>query len=324
MKEMKIYLAGGCFWGVESYFKKVPGVISTRTGYANGLSDDTNYDRLKETMHAEAVEILYNAHAIKLAELLDRFFRIIDPFSVNRQGNDVGTQYRSGIYYTDEYSKTIAEKTLEVQERYFDKKVAVTAEPLQNFVPAEEYHQDYLSKNPGGYCHINREKIRVPLYRGKFISRDEDELRALFPAQYPVMREKGTEFPGSSSYIHMDKEGIYIDAIDGKPLFSSADKYNSSCGWPSFTMPITTDALMHREDLSHGMIREEVMSNDMENHLGHVFSDGPINKGGNRFCINGISLKFIPAEKMEEMGFVRLIPYLIAESDEFFQTGNKI
>lgn len=310
MKEANIYLAGGCFWGIEGYYKKIPGIITTTVGYANGKSEQTDYYSLKESGHAETVKIIYDTHKIKLAEILDRFFRIIDPFSINRQGNDVGIQYRSGIYYDDEYSEKIARDTIRAQEIYLGKKVAVAAEKLTNFIVAEDYHQDYLSKNPGGYCHINLSKAEVPLYRGTFLTRDEEELKNLFPDSYAVMRKKATEFPNSSPYNRMKQRGIYVDAMDGKPLFSSADKYDSSCGWPAFSMAITTDALSYEEDLSHGMIREEVLSRDMNNHLGHIFTDGPVHAGGNRYCINGIALKFIEEDKMVELGFARLLPYL--------------
>lgn len=163
MKDIKeIFLAGGCFWGVEAFFKKVPGVLETTVGYANGKTLSTNYSILKETDHSEAVHIRYNSDKISLETILDYYFNIINPTSLNRQGHDTGRQYRTGIYYTDfEDSKTIEKKIMEEQKKY-DDKIQVEAVPLKNYIPAEEYHQDYLDKNPGGYCHINMsEAIKI-------------------------------------------------------------------------------------------------------------------------------------------------------------------
>ncbi len=151
----EIYLAGGCFWGVEAFFKKVPGVLETTAGYANGRTLSTNYYILKETDHSEAVHIKYDRNQVSLETILDYYFNIIDPTSLNRQGHDIGRQYRTGIYYTDsEDTKIIRNRITEEQKKYSDK-IQVEVTSLKNYIPAEEYHQDYLDKNPGGYCHIN-------------------------------------------------------------------------------------------------------------------------------------------------------------------------
>lgn len=154
MKE--IYLAGGCFWGTEHYFKQIRGVISTTTGYANGNIDNPTYEQVytDSTGYAETVHIVYNPDVVSLTLLLEMFFRSIDPTSLNRQGEDCGTRYRTGIYYTSEEDIATIKDVYNGIERIIGEPLMVEVEPLRNFYPAEEYHQDYLDKNPRGYCHI--------------------------------------------------------------------------------------------------------------------------------------------------------------------------
>lgn len=149
-----IYLAGGCFWGVQEYYDRLKGVISTKAGYANGDKANPTYMEVRSqaTGHAETVEVVFDDEVITLESLLEHFLRFVDPYAVNRQAHDVGTQYRSGVYYVDESQKTIA-------KAYFDRALednyAIEIKPLKCFYDAEEYHQDYLKKNPTGYCHVN-------------------------------------------------------------------------------------------------------------------------------------------------------------------------
>jgi len=152
-----IYLAGGCFWGVEKYMASVRGVLDAEVGYANGSTPSPTYEQVStgRTGHTETVRVEYDPTVAPLPFLLETFFEAIDPTSLNRQGNDVGTQYRTGIYYTDPADAPAIESALaELQEQY-DKPITVEVEPLTSYTPAEEYHQDYLEKNPGGYCHIS-------------------------------------------------------------------------------------------------------------------------------------------------------------------------
>ncbi len=154
-----IYLAGGCFWGVEKYMASVRGVVGAEAGYANGTSKSPTYGDVStgRTGHAETVRVDYDPSVAPLPFLLELFYKAIDPTSLNQQGNDVGTQYRSGIYYTNPADRPVIERSLaELQEQY-DKPIAVEAGPLTSYTPAEKYHQDYLDKNPGGYCHISLE-----------------------------------------------------------------------------------------------------------------------------------------------------------------------
>lgn len=305
-------MAGGCFWGTQAYFDKIRGVIKTDVGYANGNSDKTDYYSLHYSGHAETVHITFDKNVVSLAEILAHYFRIIDPFSVNKQGNDVGLQYRTGIYYNDSSLENEIFEFIKHEQTKYDKKIAVEVEPLKNYVLAEEYHQKYLDKNPGGYCHVDLSLVDKPLYdESKFKVPSKDELKVkLSDLQYAVTQEKSTEKPYSSEYDKFNKKGIYVDIVSKKPLFSSSDKFDAGCGWPSFTKPITTDALRYNRDFSHGMDRIEVISSLANSHLGHVFTDGPKDKGGLRYCINGASLKFIPLEDMEKEGYKDYIIYV--------------
>ncbi len=150
-----IYLAGGCFWGLQKFFDQFDGVISTEVGYANGPDRAPTYQEVcDDSGHAETVKVEYDEERISLEQLLDYYFMVIDPLSLNKQGHDEGIQYRTGIYYTDERQITkIEQKYKEIEERA-GQKLAVVVEPLRNFFSAEEYHQKYLEKNPNGYCHI--------------------------------------------------------------------------------------------------------------------------------------------------------------------------
>jgi peptide methionine sulfoxide reductase msrA/msrB len=157
MKILKeIYLAGGCFWGAEKYLSLIPGVTETQTGYANGRTESPLYEDVcfKNTGHAETVKVIYDPEVLDLSFLLELFHEAIDPISVNRQGHDVGTQYRTGIYYMDEKDLPVIEASLAALQTKYDTPLAVEAKPLENYYPAEEYHQKYLDKNPGGYCHL--------------------------------------------------------------------------------------------------------------------------------------------------------------------------
>ena len=153
-KIKEIYLAGGCFWGLEEYFSRIDGVEDVTAGYANGTTKSTSYELVKSTKHAEAIHVKYDADKISLRKLLLHYFRVIDPLSVNKQGNDVGEQYRTGIYYKNKEDREVIEQIIKEKERELKKKTAVEVAPLKNYILAEENHQDYLKKHPNGYCHI--------------------------------------------------------------------------------------------------------------------------------------------------------------------------
>ena len=315
----EIYYAGGCFWGVEEYFSRIPGVYDVVSGYANGNVENPTYEQVcsNTTGFAETIRVQYDPEIISLETLTEQYFTLIDPLSVNRQGNDTGSQYRTGIYYTDEADRAPAEKVMAGVQKKYDEPLAVELQPLTNFYLAEDYHQDYLKKNPNGYCHIsfdglNDLKVRSDGTVGMKLS--EGELRKLLtPEQFEVTQNSATEQPFTGEYWDNEEPGLYVDVVTGEPLFSSADKFDSGCGWPSFTKPLEDDAVAEKRDSSHGMERVEVRSSQGDSHLGHVFEDGPTDRGGLRYCINSASLRFIPLDQMEAEGYGEYIPMVKPE-----------
>ena len=306
-----IYFAGGCFWGIQHLFSLVPGVTESIAGYANSNTPEPTYRQVCSgaTDAAETVKVDYDANAVSLEDLIDLYFKVIDPEAVNRQGNDVGTQYRTGIYYTNSADAAIVDRAIETLDRRLGGRCAVEHSALKNFYPAEEYHQDYLDKNPGGYCHVNPALFRLARTIGvtprRLYTRPDDATlrERLTPLQWMVTQNGATERPFENEYDHEFRKGIYVDITTGEPLFASDTKYNSGCGWPAFTRPISPELIDEFRDTSHGMIRTEVRAANSGAHLGHVFPDGPKDKGGLRYCINSASLRFIPLEKMKEEGY---------------------
>lgn len=310
----EIYLAGGCFWGAEKYIASIRGVLDTQVGYANGTTENPTYEDVcrRNTGHAETVRVVYDPNILPLDFLLSLYYEAIDPTSENRQGNDRGVQYRTGIYYTDESDLPAIRSSLAGLRQKLDKPVAIEVKPLENFFPAEEYHQKYLDKNPGGYCHIGRDKFKkaasAVVNPAQYRRPDKEVLRSrLTPLQYEVTQNNATEPPFQNEFWDRYKPGIYVDVTTGEPLFSSSDKFESGCGWPSFSKPIDPNVVREKDDLSHGMIRTEIRSRAGDAHLGHVFTDGPKDKGGLRYCINSAALRFIPKEEMEREGYGYLL-----------------
>ena len=306
----EIYLAGGCFWGMEKYIAAIRGVRASEVGYANGKTEHPSYEQVcrENTGHAETVRVEYDPKEVPLEFLLSLYFDAIDPTSLNRQGHDVGTQYRTGVYYTDETDLPAIERELAKLQKRYDRPLAVEIKRLENFYPAEEYHQKYLDKNPGGYCHIPHamfeKAAKAAVNPAAYAKPDDALLRArLTSTQYEVTQRAATEPAFRNEFFDQYKPGIYVDVTTGEPLFASADKFESGCGWPSFSRPIDPNVVKERRDLAHGMIRTEVRSRVGDAHLGHVFDDGPRGQGGLRYCINSASLRFIPKEEMEKEGY---------------------
>ena len=297
----EIYLAGGCFWGVEAYFRRIDGILAAESGYANGHTEHPTYEQVcrEHTGHAETVRLQYDGQRLPLPQLLAHYFRLIDPTTLNRQGNDVGEQYRTGIYYTDEADRAVAAAALQRLQRHYRAPLQVALEPLRQYFPAEAHHQDYLGKHPVGYCHINLAAAAVPLSAAEA---QPERLDALSPLQFEVTQHSATEPPFSHPYTHTSAEGVYVDIVDGTPLFLSGDKFDAGCGWPSFSRPLDEAEIVNLHDASHGMQRIEVRSRRADSHLGHVFPDGPPERGGLRYCINGAALRFIPLAELEQHG----------------------
>ncbi len=306
----EIYLAGGCFWGMEKYLASVHGVLETQVGYANGKTENPTYQEVchNDTGHAETVRVAYDPTVVPLSFLLSLYFEAIDPVSINRQGGDKGTQYRTGIYYTDVADRPVAEASLKALQARLSDPVATELAPLANFWPAEEYHQKYLDKNPTGYCHIGKAHFeraaKAIVNPADYAAADDATLRQTLSAeQYAVTQHSATEAPFRNAFHDQYRAGIYVDITSGEPLFASSDKFESGCGWPSFSKPIDPAVVQERMDATLGRVRTEVRSRVGDAHLGHVFTDGPKALGGLRYCINSAALRFIPKEDMAKEGY---------------------
>ena len=254
--EAVAYFAGGCFWGLEEYFRRISGVTATRAGYAQSKTDSPSYEEVCSGRPdaAETVEVSYDPSIVSLTTLTRLFYDIIDPFSVDRQGNDHGRQYRTGLYSNPANPSYASDMAVfhavdaQVEARH-GHKTAVEISPLKNFYPAEAYHQGYLEKNPGGYCHIDPMKIAQVSKRQKYI----DRIYELDDLQYAVTQEAATEQPFANAYDETFEPGIYVDIVSGEPLFASDAKYDSGCGWPAFGRPISPKCLLSAAVSTSGM-----------------------------------------------------------------------
>jgi peptide methionine sulfoxide reductase msrA/msrB len=315
-KQKQICLAGGCFWGVEAFLARIIGVLEAVSGYANGNTENPSYEDVcyRNTGHAEAVLVTYDPQIVDLKTLFEYFFKIIDPTVLNRQGNDRGIQYRTGIYYLDPQEEGLVQDFVREEQKKYTNPIVTEVLPLDNFYKAEEYHQGYLEKNPNGYCHVDFSILKDQQVKEKKTAvekSDQESLKnRLTPIQYAVTQKNATEPPFQNEYWNHFEPGIYVDIVTGEPLFTSNDKFDSGCGWPSFTNPMVKDEILYIEDKSHGMLRTEVRSKSGNSHLGHVFDDGPMEKGGKRYCINSAAIRFIPKEEMEKNNYGQFMDLL--------------
>lgn len=330
-----ITLAGGCFWCTEAYFQEEEGIIDAVSGYAGGSEDTASYPSVARgtTRHREAVQITYDPGVISTEEVLDIYWSHIDPTNTEGQFADKGFQYTTAIFYQNDEQEVVARDSKERLQAsgIFEKSIATEILPLTTFFKAEDYHQDYYKKAADHYERYKKASGRAGFVeetwakdaaiqfleseqtnmdtkkvskKGDYEYTDEEiaeMLKGLDPLAYHVVAESGTESPFNNAYWNNKADGIYVDVVTGKPLFSSTHKYDSGTGWPSFWRTIDDDSVTMHEDNSLSTTRTEIRSD--AGHIGHVFEDGPVEEGGRRFCTNSASLKFVPKEEMEKSGY---------------------
>lgn len=301
--------AGGCFWCMVEPFDERPGIISVVSGYTGGDVENPTYEEVStnNTGHVEAVQITYDPNVMSYKQLVETFWQQIDPTDAGGQFNDRGESYQTAIFYHNDEQKQVAEQSKQELESSgkFSKPIVTPILPAKAFYEAEEEHQDYYKKQSFHYRLYKKGSGREDFINKHWKEKpNKEELKArLTPIQYHVTQKNGTETPFQNEYWDNDKEGIYVDIVSGKVLFSSKDQYDAQCGWPSFTRPVDQYEVEEKTDTTHGMIRTEVRSKGSDSHLGHVFNDGPTEHGGLRYCMNSAAMKFIPKEEMKEKGY---------------------
>lgn len=338
-------VAGGCFWCVEADLEKTPGVIEAISGYAGGTTQNPTYETYAAGGHREVVEVTYDPTEISFEEILIVTLKTTDPTDDLGTFADRGDNYSAALYYETAAEQKLIEDLIAEVDEYgpYEAPLAIDVVERPRFWPAEDFHQDYYK---GTLSRVKYHVYRQASGRDAFIRNhwgadrsptvpwrsaqtatttmqtntyfwsdyqkpDAATLQAtLEPLVYRVTQADGTEPAGSSPLDTNYEPGIYVDVLSGEPLFSSRDKFDSGTGWPSFTQPITPQVVTEHEDRKFFMVRTEVRSAIADNHLGHVFTDGPADRGGLRYCLNGVALRFVPETEMVAAGYEDFLQYL--------------
>jgi peptide methionine sulfoxide reductase msrA/msrB len=332
----QITFGSGCFWCTEAVFAELAGVKSAVSGYSGGRRPNPTYEQVctGATGHAEVVQVTFDPKVISVAELLEVFWKTHDPTTLNQQGADHGTQYRSAVFYHNEHQRAEAEKYKQKLDESgaFDAPIVTEITKFDKFYPAEKYHQEYFSQNPDqAYCRAvvrpkvekfrkafadklkgneSQEKASGEAKKSDGAAKKEtdpekidwskvDWKKRLTDEQYYVTRQAGTERAFTGKYWNFFGDGQYKCVNCGLPLFDSSSKFESHCGWPSFDRSLAKNAITEVQDRSHGMVRTEIRCRRCGAHLGHVFDDGPTDTGV-RYCVNSASTDFVEREELED------------------------
>lgn len=301
--------AGGCFWCMVEPFDERPGIIKVVSGYTGGHVENPTYEQVcsNTTGHVEAVQITFDPNVFPYEQLVTLFWQQIDPTDNGGQFHDRGESYKTAIFYHNPEQKEIAEQSRDklAASAKFSKPIVTEIIPAVTFYEAEEHHQHFYKRNKFHYQTYKKGSGRAQFLKDTWgFKKDKSELkRRLSDMEYYVTQENGTEPPFDNKYDKHFEEGIYVDIVSGEVLFSSKDKFDAGCGWPSFTKPVVNQHVSEHLDTTHGMMRTEVRSKQADSHLGHVFPDGPQETGGLRYCINSAALRFIAKEDLEKEGY---------------------
>jgi peptide methionine sulfoxide reductase msrA/msrB len=330
----KMLVAGGCFWCVESDLEKLAGVIEVVSGYAGGTTENPTYENYSKNGHKEVVEVTYDAEVVSFREIAIYALKHMDPTDGEGSFYDRGVSYGPALYYETDAEKELLDSLIATidQNGPYEKPLATAVLTRPPFWPAEDYHQNYYK---GTLSSLKYQYYRNGSGRDAFITKhwgedtgptlpwektnqnpmttinwkdyvkpNKETLKQTMEAlAYKVTQEDGTERAGTHPYDKEYGRGIYVDILSGEPLFSSRDKFDSGTGWPSFTAAIKPGAVTEHEDNTFFTTRTEVRSAIADNHLGHVFPDGPRDRGGLRYCMNGVALRFIPEADMVASGY---------------------